>query len=212
MSSPNSGLVLCAHAWQSEMGIASSTTVRSQQRAETVAALTQTTVQNLRASSSSSSARPQLLTLDAWNAHAPPREQDIHTFMCTQALNFATRGGSPLLKAEIVHLVMSIRHLQGVPITITSYTALMHRGTDELLAMLRAIMYAPDFLKPTIQAAVGASTTATATPSVTAVTPEPAAEKVASFDWGTTSSYAPPVVPTAPPMTSAVYGAPLPQA
>jgi len=211
MSSPNSGLVLCAHAWQSEMGIASSTTVRSQQRAETVAALTQTTVQNLRASSSSS-ARPQLLTLDAWNAHAPPREQDIHTFMCTQALNFATRGGSPLLKAEIVHLVMSIRHLQGVPITITSYTALMHRGTDELLAMLRAIMYAPDFLKPTIQAAVGASTTATATPSVTAVTPETAAEKVASFDWGTTSSYAPPVVPTAPPMTSAVYGAPLPQA
>jgi len=193
------------------MGIASSTTVRSQQRAETVAALTQTTVQNLRASSSSS-ARPQLLTLDAWNAHAPPREQDIHTFMCTQALNFATRGGSPLLKAEIVHLVMSIRHLQGVPITITSYTALMHRGTDELLAMLRAIMYAPDFLKPTIQAAVGASTTATATPSVTAVTPETAAEKVASFDWGTTSSYAPPVVPTAPPMTSAVYGAPLPQA
>lgn len=156
----------------------SSTSVSYLQRRSTVAALTQTTVDSLRSTAPGRRPTP-LLTEDAWGAHVPDGN-DVHAFLCNQAVTFAARGSAPLVKGEIVHLIMSIRNLRGVPITMSAYTALMHRGVDELFATLRAVIYAPDFLQPTIHAAVACCTApaaagagaATATAAATTL-PEP---------------------------------------
>lgn len=134
-----------------------STVLRGPQRAATVTALKENTLRQL----ASAAAPPRTLTQDSWSTHVPAGG-NVAAFLTGQARQYAERGGAPLLKAEVVHLIMTIRNMtHAVPITMAAYTALMHRGADELYATLRALMYSPEFLAPTLAAAATSTRTGT---------------------------------------------------
>ncbi len=133
------------------------TAVKPAQRASTVSALRQQTVAQLQ------SHTPALLTMSPWSQEGTA---SLPAMLHAQALTYAQRGGTPLLKGELVHLIMTLRHLTGVPITIASYSALMLRGVDELYAVLRAILYSVDFLRPSLDMASTASAPPLSAPPV----------------------------------------------
>lgn len=139
--------------------IGRSTAVKSQQRSAVITALTQSTVQKLDASSTGAATARVLLL---GTGDEPGSTSDVHATLCQQARTFAQRGGAPMLKGELVHLIVFLRSLQGTPISTLVYMSLLQRGIDELYALLRALIYAPEFMVAASSATAAHVHTATA--------------------------------------------------
>ena len=132
-----SGRYPCHHT----MGGRVSTEVKQQHRQDTIQSLRQTTVDRL-------TGMPKLLA----DGRFCDESQHAISQMHAHAQAFAARGGSTLVKGELVHMIMALRLSKGDAINFSMYAALMMRGTDELHAVLRALMYSPEILQPVLAA------------------------------------------------------------
>jgi hypothetical protein len=119
-------------------------------RKETIAAVTQVTVSRLAAAIQSSTANNSdpkedtvrsetALVVAGGDAHVTSRILD-------RAQTCANRGGAPLVKDELVHLVALLQslHGSGSGLQVATYTTLASKTMEELFCIIRLLMYNPE--------------------------------------------------------------------